>query len=377
MTFAIALFGASVMAGDQGQRQLNSGLIAFLLIAAFDNVAVLIGLWDAYDALLWIGSLEPVVIFLYGPAIYTYVLTVTGTAPSRRHVALLYGGPMAVALLLFAAAAQLPRDVRLAMISSMPVSDPARADLAGMIMIAMQYSFVAITFGYLVACWRALDDNLRRVGALFSSIEDRTLRWLRVVMILIFLAWVQAALQPLLAGTLEDGDWAERIDAGITLTWVTMLAFFGIRQRPVLQEPDRRATAVPAVDTVTEKYARSALGADRMQKLGERITLLMQRDALHRDSALSLRRLAEQVGASPNYVSQTLNDHLGVSFFDFVNGFRVDEAEELMRTTDRSITEIALDVGFNSRSTFNAAIRKHRGMSPSELRKGGKAHRAD
>nr|WP_254868512.1 helix-turn-helix transcriptional regulator [Phaeobacter sp. HF9A] len=103
----------------------------------------------------------------------------------------------------------------------------------------------------------------------------------------------------------------------------------------------------------------------------------MQRDALHRDSALSLRRLAEQVGASPNYVSQTLNDHLGVSFFDFVNGFRVDEAEELMRTTDRSITEIALDVGFNSRSTFNAAIRKHRGMSPSELRKGGKAHRAD
>ena len=81
----------------------------------------------------------------------------------------------------------------------------------------------------------------------------------------------------------------------------------------------------------------------------------MQR-VLHRDSALSLRGLAVKIGASPNYISQTLNDHLGVSFFDFVNGFRVDEAEALLRETDRSVTNIAFDVGFNSQLTFNASI---------------------
>ena len=60
-----------------------------------------------------------------------------------------------------------------------------------------------------------------------------------------------------------------------------------------------------------------------------------------------------------------------MSFFDFVNGFRVDEAERLLRDTDRSVTEIALDVGFNSRSTFNTAVRKHRSLTPTDLRRRG------
>ena len=134
-------------------------------------------------------------------------------------------------------------------------------------------------------------------------------------------------------------------------------------------EADIAALPVPETEAV-EKYARSALDTDRMQKLGERMAHLMRSQSLHRDPGLSLRGLADKVGASPNYVSQTLNDHLGVSFFDFVNGFRVDEAETLLRETDRSVTDIALEVGFNSRSTFNAAVRKHRDLSPTEMRRG-------
>ena len=105
-----------------------------------------------------------------------------------------------------------------------------------------------------------------------------------------------------------------------------------------------------------------------MQRLAERMAHLMRSQALHRDPSLSLRGLADKVGASTNYISQTLNDHLGVSFFDFVNACRVDEAETLLQQTDRSVTDIALEVGFNSRSTFNAAVRKHRGLSPTEMR---------
>jgi AraC-like DNA-binding protein len=369
MTFAIAAFGAVSMFGDQKQRKLNSGLIIFLGVAAFDALAVLIDLWEVRGPLLWIGRLEPVVIFLYGPSIYFYVLRVTEKLPSFRRTALLYAGTIAVALSLFAAAAMLPRDVQVAMVASLPMPDSIDGARGAALMMAMQVSFVAITFGFLIACWRVLNDNLKRIGALFSSIEDRTLNWLRVVIVLIFFAWVQAALQPLLAGFYASGDWSDAVDAGVTLSWVSMLAYFGIRQRSALQEPAMRAPSLPVEEKIPEKYARSALSTDRMRQLGERMTHLMRRDGLHRDPSLSLRRLAEHVGASPNYVSQTLNDHMGVSFFDFVNGFRVDEAEQLMRTTDRTFTEIALDVGFNSRSTFNAAVRKHRGVSPTDLRK--------
>jgi AraC-like DNA-binding protein len=158
------------------------------------------------------------------------------------------------------------------------------------------------------------------------------------------------------------------VDGTITLTLVGLLVHFGIRQRPAVLEADIAALPVPETEAV-EKYARSALDTDRMQKLGERMAHLMRSQSLHRDPGLSLRGLADKVGASPNYVSQTLNDHLGVSFFDFVNGFRVDEAETLLRETDRSVTDIALEVGFNSRSTFNAAVRKAEEASQEKMGK--------
>ncbi|MFM7336255.1 MAG: helix-turn-helix domain-containing protein, partial [Tabrizicola sp.] len=154
----------------------------------------------------------------------------------------------------------------------------------------------------------------------------------------------------------------------ITLAVVGLLAHFGIRQRPALQGADIRP---PSTSGMAEKYARSALDADRMQKLADRMVHLMRSQSLHRDPNLSLRGLSDAVGASPNYISQTLNDHLWVSFFDFVNGFRVEEAERLLRKTDAPVSNIALDVGFNSRSTFNAAVRKHRDTSPTEMRRLG------
>ena len=364
MTFAIAIFGALSLLGDRTHRQTGWGLVLFLLIAAYDALAELVGLWGLIPQLLWFGAVEPLVIILYGPAIYLYVLRLTGQELPPAFARLLLAGLLVYVIAYGATVRVLPQEVQIDMLLGNPVRDPGVAMRALAIMGGMQAVFLLVTFGFILACWRTLDDNLQRIRNLFSSIEDRTLSWLRVVMILIFLAWAWAALNGISERVGLGGEWLQTLDATITLTWVSMLAYFGIRQRPVLQEKPARAEAPQP----GEKYARSALDDERMQKLGNRMVQLMRAEALHRDPTLSLRRLSERVGASPNHVSQTLNDHLGVSFFDFVNGFRVDEAEGLLRDTDLSMTDIALDVGFNSRSTFNAAVRKHRSLTPTDLR---------
>lgn len=365
MTLAIAVFGALSLIGDPVQRRVGWGLALFLGVAAFDTLIVLIGAWDATAELHAVARLEPLVTFLYGPAIYLYVLSVTGKPPGPRRAAIILAAPLLLALPLYAVAASLPRDMQVAMLSGTDLSGLGLSRRAILLMTLTQVAFVLVTFCFLVACWRALDDNLRRLRTLFSSIEDRTLNWLRIVMILIGLAWAQAAFHGTLESMSPQGKWQELVDTVITLTWVTMLAYFGLRQSPALQEP-----ALPQPPVEPGKYVNSALDSERMQQLAARIQRLMAQDKLHRDPSLSLRRLADRVGASPNYVSQTLNDHLGTSFFDFVNGYRVEEAANLLRSTDRTVTDIALDVGFNSRSTFNAAVRKHRGASPTELRHG-------
>jgi AraC-like DNA-binding protein len=362
---AIAVFGTVELLVGRDRRAPGGALALFLAIAAFDSLVTLDALWRQAPQPGWICGLQLLLTILYGPAIYLYILTATGRMPSPRRIAAYVGGTLAIGLVLLSMFLTLPPQTWVDLQRGTPIADPHRALMAGVVAWVLRISYLIVTVGFLVLSWRALDENLRRLRAIYSSIEDRSLTWLRGVMIVVLLASGWVALEGLLGQVTQLGVWLGAVDAGITLTVVGLLAHFGVRQLPV--PPDAEMPALPAPEAAG-KYARSALDSHRMQKLADRMETLMRSQALHRDPNLSLRGLSDAVGASPNYISQTLNDHLGVSFFDFVNRFRVEDAERLLRDTESPVLDVALEVGFNSRSTFNAALRKHRGASPTEIR---------
>ena len=64
-------------------------------------------------------------------------------------------------------------------------------------------------------------------------------------------------------------------------------------------------------------------------------------------------------------------ESLGANFFDFINGYRVEEAKRLFKDPSKSaytILAIAEDAGFNSKSAFNAVFKRVAGQTPSEFR---------
>lgn len=76
---------------------------------------------------------------------------------------------------------------------------------------------------------------------------------------------------------------------------------------------------------------------------------------LHND--LSLKKLSESISETENHISETLSQLLQTNFFQFVNGFRIEEAKAELQDKGKLVTNIALDVGFNSKSTFNTAFK--------------------
>ncbi|WP_444459853.1 helix-turn-helix transcriptional regulator [Rhodobacter capsulatus] len=128
------------------------------------------------------------------------------------------------------------------------------------------------------------------------------------------------------------------------------------------------ATEVPAAPP---SYARSGLDPEAMAQLLTRIDAAMRRDGLWRAPGLSLADLAEAARAKPFYVSQALNQGRAESFYDYVNGWRVSEAQALLRATDHTVLDIAHATGSNAKSTFNAAFLKRTGMTPSAWRASG------
>ena len=121
----------------------------------------------------------------------------------------------------------------------------------------------------------------------------------------------------------------------------------------------------------TRKYAKSGLTDARMKSYMQALDRVMRREEAYLDPELTLPLLAERVGCSVNHLSQVINAGFGVSFFDYINGYRVEHAKALLDDLgeNSAVLNIAFSVGFNSNSAFYAAFKKLVGMTPAQYRR--------
>ena len=98
--------------------------------------------------------------------------------------------------------------------------------------------------------------------------------------------------------------------------------------------------------------------------------MLRTRDAMDREFArpLDVPALARLAHVSPSHFSRQFRATFGETPHRYLQRRRVERAMELLRDTDRPVTEICLDVGFNSLGTFSRTFREIVGESPSAYR---------
>ncbi|MBO5270763.1 MAG: AraC family transcriptional regulator [Clostridia bacterium] len=86
---------------------------------------------------------------------------------------------------------------------------------------------------------------------------------------------------------------------------------------------------------------------------------------------IDVRSLATRMGVSYSYFSRSFGHITGQSFKEYLNLTRVNHAERLLRTTKKTVTEIAAECGYNNVSYFIAVYRRMKGMTPREAAKNG------
>ncbi|MEP4199236.1 MAG: AraC family transcriptional regulator [Aliishimia sp.] len=95
---------------------------------------------------------------------------------------------------------------------------------------------------------------------------------------------------------------------------------------------------------------------------------LLSSKKLYRDVDLNLDRLARRLGIPGRHVSISINQRRSKNVSQFVNEFRVAEACSLLRSTDKPVTDIMFDVGFQTKSNFNREFRRVTGFTPLQWR---------
>lgn len=119
------------------------------------------------------------------------------------------------------------------------------------------------------------------------------------------------------------------------------------------------------------QYSRSSLDESRIDWFWDKLNTHMKKEKPYLEPELTLGDLAESVKLSSHHLSEILS-RKNKSFYEYVNSFRLDEIQRLLRAPSRnsvSILNLAFEAGFNSKTTFNTLFKKCTGMTPSGYRK--------
>ena len=107
--------------------------------------------------------------------------------------------------------------------------------------------------------------------------------------------------------------------------------------------------------------------ASPANQLMQRIEALMEEQRLYLNSDLKMGDVAAKLGVHQNEVSACINNCKGYSFSQFINGYRVTYAQQLLRDhPEKKMAQVGLESGFANDTTFYRVFKSITGFTPSE-----------
>lgn len=299
--------------------------------------------------------------FLIAPLLFLYVRT---SIFQRRfeNKNLLHFIPFAVCAVYYLPLYLSSRDNKLAYITAaLRDYPPAEWRIRSVILFFLAIPYLILTLLMFFSASRKAKDQLYGVNSGANSGANKlNLLWLRILIIMILTIAVAGVFRLLF-------NFRPETMLLIPLCFSIMVY---VAAYMALKHPE--ALAGVGEPLPAKKYEKSNLAPERAEIYLNRLLQVMGKEKPYREGDLTVQKLAERLSIPANHLSQVINERLGQNFTDFVNTYRVKEVQEMMvdpATKHYSLLAIAEEVGFKSKSAFNAVFKKHASMTPSEFRK--------
>ena len=147
-----------------------------------------------------------------------------------------------------------------------------------------------------------------------------------------------------------------------TPLFIYVIGYFSLRQPDIF-----RVSIIPK-----QKGESNRLKPEKIQKIQKRLRFFMEEENIYLEPNLSLKNLADKLNSTPNDLSWFLNKVHQVTFYEYINSYRIKAfVKKLDRNAhaNHTLLAIAMDVGFNSKSTFNRVFKSEMGITPKQYLK--------
>lgn len=113
----------------------------------------------------------------------------------------------------------------------------------------------------------------------------------------------------------------------------------------------------------------TGVSSNKEQSLNRMVITALSYITVNYSDEITVDSISSYVNKSKNYFSYLFKKEMGISFTEYLNKYRVEEAKRLMETTVDLNAEIARKVGFRDEKYFSAVFKKLEGCSATEFRK--------
>ncbi len=163
--------------------------------------------------------------------------------------------------------------------------------------------------------------------------------------------------------------WLWMTIAALLLTAAALLIILLYRKRRPTETigmgaaPITEAAETGEEEEDAEESDKTNTGTELMRQISQ----LMEQEQLYLDSDLKLADLATRLHTNRNAVSACINSQRGYSFSQFISNYRVEHAKQLLRQhPDMKMTEVWMQSGFTTESSFFRAFKAATGLTPTE-----------
>lgn len=208
---------------------------------------------------------------------------------------------------------------------------------------------------YLKLSYRCITQYKADACHYFSESIKVRLNWLKTILFLASLFWVLAVAD--LASGPNIPLWQFR--PFITTFSLFVLTLFALTQSRVFA----------VIEDPTTKTPR--LSDEELNRYRKELLEYMEIESPYLNPELRLTDLSESLGLKSYQLSEVLNRGMGTNFFQFINRYRIEVAKKRLSDPQynyMNIVGIAMDSGFNSKSSFNETFREFVGLTPSLYR---------
>jgi AraC-like DNA-binding protein len=356
--FMGALQGFLLFAALLRQKSRKSAANLLLAVLMFLTAVRLVHVGFSHlhpDPGLWDWSLP--LILTFSPLLYLYCRALLGARPGWKRGLLVHFAPA----LVYAA-------WRAAQVLGQGFADSGfprppswlSSYLPDLLWLAQTVVYLALIRGLL---GRYAEESPREL----SDVESVRLTWIRVLAAAF--AFLCGLIVVFLAGAAFK---LEFIRPSYAILYISVAAivflwgWFGMRQSEIFLAPANEAEA--GSRTAEPAALPSAKAAEGLNQL----LRIMDERSPHLDPRLTLHDLARASGLPPYQLTALLNGSLGLTFYEFINRRRIEEAKHKLADPaydNVKILAVALDSGFASKSAFNRVFRDVTGQTPSVFRK--------